>query len=126
MLVLLYFLLSYCREAPECFPGWQALRTNASLTSVHIPTPQAFISGGGESDTYVVMCRTGGPGPKGISCIVVEKGTPGLSFGKKEKKVSGYRQKRAGVKLPLPDQALLSSGDRFAHFLTCLGGSCFQ
>lgn len=36
------------------------------------------------------MCRTGGSGPKGISCIVVEKGTPGLSFGKKEKKVSGY------------------------------------
>lgn len=36
---------------------------------------------------YVVMCRTGGPGPKGISCLVLEKGTPGLSFGKKEKKV---------------------------------------
>lgn len=36
---------------------------------------------------YVVMCRTGGKGPKGISCLVVEKGTPGLSFGKKEKKV---------------------------------------
>lgn len=33
------------------------------------------------------MCRTGGPGPKGISCLVLEKGTPGLSFGKKEKKV---------------------------------------
>jgi len=47
---------------------------------------KAFISGGGESDIYVVMCRTGGQGPKGISCIVVEKGTPGLSFGKKEKK----------------------------------------
>lgn len=38
---------------------------------------------------YVVMCRTGGPGPKGISCLVLEKGTPGLSFGKKEKKVRG-------------------------------------
>lgn len=36
---------------------------------------------------YVVMCRTGGKGAKGISCLVVEKGTPGLSFGKKEKKV---------------------------------------
>ena len=34
------------------------------------------------------MCRTGQKGPKGISCILVEKGTPGLSFGKKEKKVS--------------------------------------
>lgn len=33
------------------------------------------------------MVRTGEKGPKGISCVVVEKGTPGLSFGKKEKKV---------------------------------------
>ncbi len=50
-------------------------------------TLQAFISGGGDTDVYVVMCRTGGKGPKGISCLVVEKDTPGLSFGKKEKKV---------------------------------------
>lgn len=66
-------------------------RTHA-FADPHTPPlhPQAFISGGGESDIYVVMCRTGGSGPKGISCIVVEKGTPGLSFGKKEKKVSGY------------------------------------
>lgn len=49
---------------------------------------QAFISGGGDTDVYVVMCRTGGKGAKGISCLVVEKGTPGLSFGKKEKKVA--------------------------------------
>ncbi|MEQ2206339.1 hypothetical protein XENOCAPTIV_028056 [Xenoophorus captivus] len=48
---------------------------------------KAFISGGGDTDVYVVMCRTGSKGPKGISCLVVEKGTPGLSFGKKEKKV---------------------------------------
>ena len=46
-----------------------------------------FISGGGETDVYVVMCRTGEKGPKGISCLLVEKGTPGLDFGKKEKKV---------------------------------------
>lgn len=50
-------------------------------------TLQAFISGGGDTDIYVVMCRTGSKGPKGISCLVVAKGTPGLSFGKKEKKV---------------------------------------
>lgn len=49
---------------------------------------KAFISGAGVSDVYLVMCRTGGPGPKGISCVIVENGTPGLSFGKKEKKVS--------------------------------------
>lgn len=41
----------------------------------------------GLSDIYLVMCRTGGPGPKGISCIVVPKDTPGLSFGADEKKM---------------------------------------
>lgn len=51
---------------------------------------QAFISGAGDTDVYVVMCRTGGSGSRGISCLVVEKGTPGLSFGKKEKKVRRY------------------------------------
>lgn len=48
---------------------------------------QSFISGGAHTDVYLVMSRTGEQGPKGISCIMVEKGTPGLSFGKKEKKV---------------------------------------
>ena len=48
---------------------------------------QVFISGGGDTDVYVVMCRTGEKGSKGISCIVVERGTPGLDFGQKEKKV---------------------------------------
>jgi len=48
---------------------------------------KAFISGGGESDVYLVMCRTGDQTPRGISCILVEKDTPGLSFGKKEEKV---------------------------------------
>lgn len=51
---------------------------------------QAFISGGGDTDVYIVMCRTGGKGPKGISCLVVDKGTPGLNFGKKEKKVTDF------------------------------------
>ena len=48
---------------------------------------QSFISGGGASDVYVVMTRTGGAGPKGITCLLIEKGMEGLSFGKKEKKV---------------------------------------
>ena len=39
---------------------------------------------------YLIMSRTGEPGPKGISCLLVEKGTPGLSFGKKEKKVGKF------------------------------------
>jgi alkylation response protein AidB-like acyl-CoA dehydrogenase len=58
---------------------------------------KAFISGAGRSDVYVCMMRTGGPGPKGISCIVVEKGTPGLSFGAPEKKLGWKSQPTAMV-----------------------------
>ena len=53
---------------------------------------QSFISGGGDTDVYLIMSRTGEKGFKGITCIMVEKGTPGLSFGKKEKKVSKKKQ----------------------------------
>jgi isobutyryl-CoA dehydrogenase len=48
---------------------------------------KAFISGAGLSDIYLVMCRTGGSGPKGVSCIIVPKDTPGLSFGSDERKM---------------------------------------
>ena len=58
---------------------------------------KAFISGGGVSDIYVCMVRTGDAGPKGISCIVVEKGTPGLSFGAQEKKLGWKSQPTAMV-----------------------------
>jgi isobutyryl-CoA dehydrogenase len=59
---------------------------------------RAFISGGGVSDVYVVMCRTGSQGPKGISCLLVEKdSTPGLSFGKKEMKMGWNSQPTRAV-----------------------------
>jgi alkylation response protein AidB-like acyl-CoA dehydrogenase len=58
---------------------------------------KAFISGGGVSDIYVVMVRTGEAGPRGISAIVVEKGTPGLSFGAREKKLGWKSQPTAMV-----------------------------
>jgi alkylation response protein AidB-like acyl-CoA dehydrogenase len=58
---------------------------------------KAFISGGGVSDVYVCMVRTGAEGPKGISTLVVEKGTPGLSFGKQEKKLGWNSQPTAMV-----------------------------
>src|SRR5262249_59225783 len=48
--------------------------------------------GGGTSDVYVCMVRTGDSGPGGISCIVVENGTRGLSFGAKEKKLGWHSQ----------------------------------
>jgi alkylation response protein AidB-like acyl-CoA dehydrogenase len=58
---------------------------------------KAFISGGGVSDIYVVMARTGEGGPRGISTLVVEKGTKGLSFGAQEKKLGWKTQPTAMV-----------------------------
>ncbi len=56
-----------------------------------------FISGAGSAGLYVVMARTGGPGPKGITAFVVEDGTPGLSFGKNEEKMGWRAQPTAQV-----------------------------
>lgn len=58
---------------------------------------KSFISGGGESELYVLMCRTGQSGAKGISCILVEKDSPGLSFGKKEQKLGWNSQPTRAV-----------------------------
>ena len=58
---------------------------------------KAFISGGGRADLYVCMVRTGGPGPRGISCIAVERGAPGLSFGRPERKLGWKSQPTAAV-----------------------------
>ncbi|ELK17921.1 Isobutyryl-CoA dehydrogenase, mitochondrial [Pteropus alecto] len=80
---------SFCLTEPGSGSDAASLLTSAKQQGDHyiLNGSKAFISGAGESDIYIVMCRTGGPGHKGISCIIVEKGTPGLSFGKKEKKV---------------------------------------
>ncbi|XP_022412010.1 isobutyryl-CoA dehydrogenase, mitochondrial isoform X3 [Delphinapterus leucas] len=104
---------SYCLTEPGSLPPLRfppvpavgsgsdaaSLLTSAKRRGDHyvLSGSKAFISGGGEADIYVVMCRTGGPGPKGISCIVVEKGTPGLSFGKKERKVGWNSQPTRAV-----------------------------
>ena len=74
------------RRAPSC---------RATTTCVN--GSKAFISGGGRSDIYVVMLRTGGPGAGGVSTLVVEAGTPGLSFGKQEKKLGWNSQPTAAV-----------------------------
>ena len=76
-----------------------SLATRARRDGEHyvLDGTKAFISGGGVSDIYVVMARTGDGGPRGISCIVVEKGTPGLSFGAQEKKLGWKTQPTAMV-----------------------------
>ncbi|XP_004558176.2 isobutyryl-CoA dehydrogenase, mitochondrial isoform X1 [Maylandia zebra] len=90
---------SYCLTEPGSGSDAASLLTSAQRKGDHyvLNGSKAFISGGGDTDVYVVMCRTGGKGPKGISCLVVEKGTPGLSFGKKEKKVGWNSQPTRAV-----------------------------
>ena len=85
-------VLSYCLTEPGSGSDAAALRTRAERTGEgwRLNGTKAFISGGGYSDAYVVMARTGGEGPKGISAFVVEAGTPGLSFGGLEDKM-GWR-----------------------------------
>jgi alkylation response protein AidB-like acyl-CoA dehydrogenase len=90
---------SYCLTEPGAGSDAGSLRSRAERDGDHyvINGAKAFISGGGASDVYVCMLRTGGEGPSGVSCIVVEKGTPGLSFGKKEKKLGWNSQPTAAV-----------------------------
>jgi alkylation response protein AidB-like acyl-CoA dehydrogenase len=90
---------SYCLTEPGAGSDAAALKSRAVREGDYyvVDGTKAFISGGGTSDVYVCMLRTGGEGPKGISCIVVEKGTPGLSFGKKERKLGWNSQPTAMV-----------------------------
>jgi alkylation response protein AidB-like acyl-CoA dehydrogenase len=85
---------SYCLTEPGSGSDAAGLTTKARRDGDHyvLDGAKAFISGGGAADIYAVMARTGEAGPKGISCIVVEKGTPGLSFGAQEKKLGWKSQ----------------------------------
>ena len=90
---------SYCLTEPGAGSDAANLSTRARRDgdAYVLDGAKAFISGGGVSDIYVCMVRTGGAGPKGISCIVVEKDTPGLSFGAQEKKLGWKSQPTAAV-----------------------------
>lgn len=85
---------AYCLTEPNAGSDAANLETTAKRDGDYyiLNGTKAFISGGGESDIFLVMCRTGKAGPKGISSILVEKGTPGLSFGAKEKKMGWNSQ----------------------------------
>jgi alkylation response protein AidB-like acyl-CoA dehydrogenase len=90
---------SYCLTEPGAGSDAASLATRAVRDGDHyvLNGAKAFISGGGSSDIYVCMVRTGGAGADGISCIAVEKGAPGLGFGKKEKKLGWNSQPTAMV-----------------------------
>ncbi|GGE37088.1 acyl-CoA dehydrogenase [Marinicauda pacifica] len=90
---------SYCLTEPGAGSDAGSLRTKAVRDGDDyvLNGSKAFISGAGTSDLYVVMCRTGEAGPKGISTLVVEKDTPGLSFGANERKMGWNSQPTAVV-----------------------------
>jgi alkylation response protein AidB-like acyl-CoA dehydrogenase len=92
-------IASYCLTEPGAGSDAASLKTKAVRDGDHyvINGAKAFISGSGTSDIYVCMIRTGDEGAGGVSCIVVEKGTPGLSFGAIEKKMGWNSQPTAAV-----------------------------
>ena len=119
---------SYCLTEPGSGSDAASLRTRARRDGDHyvLDGTKAFISGGGASDLYVVMARTGGEGPRGISAIVVEKDTPGLSFGKKERKLGWNSQPTAmvileGARVPVANR-LGEEGQGFSFAMRGLDG----
>ncbi|MCP5038793.1 MAG: acyl-CoA dehydrogenase [Rhodobacteraceae bacterium] len=94
-------VFSYCLTEPGSGSDAAALRTRAEETDqgFRLTGSKAFISGGGYSDAYLIMARTGAEGPKGISAMIVEDGTPGLSFGALERKMGWKAQPTSQVNL---------------------------
>lgn len=93
-------IASYCLTEPGSGSDAAALRTTAKPdgnANYVVNGSKAFISGAGFSNLYVLMCRTGEDGPKGVSTLLVEEGTPGLSFGKLENKMGWKAQPTAIV-----------------------------
>lgn len=82
-------LASYCLTEPGAGSDAASLKTTAQLQDDYylLNGSKCFISGAGSTDVLVVMARTGGAGAKGVSCFLVEAGTQGISYGRKEEKM---------------------------------------
>ena len=93
-LVSMETIASYCLTEPGSGSDAAALKTRAVRDGDHyvVTGTKQFISGAGENDIYVTMVRTGEDGPKGISCMVIEKDMPGVSFGANERKLGWHSQ----------------------------------
>ncbi len=93
------YLASYCLTEPGAGSDAAALRTTAKRDGEHyvLNGTKQFISGAGAGDVYVVMVRTGGEGPNGISTLVVEGNTPGISLGANERKMGWNAQPTRAV-----------------------------
>ncbi len=121
-------IFSYCLTEPGSGSDAAALRTRAEAVpgGYKLNGTKAFISGGGYSDAYVTMVRTGGDGPKGISTVVVAAGTKGLSFGGLEDKMGWRAQPTAQVNFDdcvIPAENLVGvEGKGFAYAMAGLDG----
>ncbi len=127
-LVTMDLIASYCLTEPGSGSDAAALRTTARLEGDHyvVNGTKQFISGGGVSDIYVTMVRTGEAGPKGISCLVIEKDTPGVSFGAPERKLGWNASPTAqvileNVKVPVANR-VGAEGDGFRFAMAGLDG----
>ena len=127
-LVSMQKLGSYCLTEPGSGSDAAALRTTAKRDGGDyvVNGTKQFISGGGVNDVYLVMVRTGEDGPRGISCLMLEKGMKGLSFGAPEKKLGWNASPTAQVILEdvrVPAENLLGrEGDGFRIAMAGLDG----
>ncbi len=121
-------VLSYCLTEPGSGSDAAALKTRAERTNAGytLNGTKAFISGGGYSDLYVAMVRTGEDGPKGVSTVLIEDGTPGLSFGGLEDKMGWRSQPTRQVQFDdckIPSENLLGEeGQGFKYAMAGLDG----
>jgi len=127
-LVTMDTIASYCLTEPGSGSDAAALRTTARLEGDHyvVNGTKQFISGGGVSDVYVTMVRTGDASPKGISCLVIEKDMPGVSFGAPERKLGWNASPTAqvifeNVKVPVANR-VGAEGDGFRFAMAGLDG----
>ena len=123
--IALETVLSYCLTEPGSGSDAAALKTRAEKTNegYTLNGTKAFISGGGYSDAYVTMVRTGDNTPKGISTVYVEDGTPGLSFGGLEDKMGWRSQPTRQVQFDdckIPSENLV--GDEGRGFTYAMAG----
>jgi alkylation response protein AidB-like acyl-CoA dehydrogenase len=120
---------SYCLTEPGSGSDAVALKTKAAKqgnSHYLLNGSKSFISGGPTSDVFAVMCRTGEEGAAGVSCLLVEKGTKGLTFGKQEKKMGWNSQHTSMVnfdncEIPI-DNLVGNEGDGFKIAMKGLDG----
>lgn len=119
---------SYCLTEPTAGSDAASLKTTARLSdgSYLLNGAKAFISGAGSTDVLVVMARTGEAGAKGISAFVVPAATPGITFGRKERKMGWNSQPTRSINFDnvrIPASHLLGNeGEGFKFAMKGLDG----